>query len=61
MDFHKIVRNERLQFRCSKDEKEMIETYCKARNITIADFVRGLALAYIRDNKDNKDNKIVTE
>ncbi len=59
MDFRKIVRNERLQFRCSKSEKETIEKYCKAQNITIADFVRGLALAYIRDN--NKDGKIVAE
>lgn len=54
MDFHKIVRNERLQFRCSKSEKETIETYCKEKNITIADFVRGLALAYIREKKDRK-------
>ena len=59
MDFQKIVRNERLQFRCSKSEKETIEKYCKAQNITIADFVRGLALAYIRDN--NKDGKIVAD
>lgn len=59
MDFRKIVRNERLQFRCSKTEKETIEQYCKSQNITIADFVRGLALTYIREN--NKDSKIATE
>lgn len=50
--FTKQVRNYRMQVRLSDNERNEIESYCNKRKCKVSDFIRVVALDYIKNHKE---------
>lgn len=50
--FQKQVRNYRMQVRLSDNERNEIENYCNKHKCKVSDFIRVVALEYIKSHKD---------
>ena len=55
MEFRKkVVRNDSMTIRLTQDEKKIICDFCNRCEIGMSDFVRAVALDYIKTHKEDK-------